>query len=419
MIKRKRIAIFTMDAKLGTEIMGATRYSFLAELFSENGYEVDLITSAFQHWEHKQRDVSSFTAENEAYHILFIDEPGYQKDLGLARILSHKVASRNLAAYFEKNHDYDLIYCQIPPNDVALSAARAAEKYSIPLIVDVNDLWPEAFRVAVDMPVVSDIAFSPFFWDAKRVYNRASAIVGTSEEYVARGFKDRQSDMPHVVMYVGNIIRDFDNGVGSFQDDIEKPTGEFWVTYAGSLGDCYDLGTLIRAVDEAHRSHDGIVVKLLGDGPCKADLISIARSVACRVDFAGYQPYEKMAAYLSKSDIVVNSLTKKAAQSIVTKIGDYLASGKPMINTSASPEFCAKVEADGFGLNVEAGDSHALSRAILYLYDNPSLRDDMGRRGRAIAEAQFDRPQSYLAVIRLADSLIENREVAKRGDVDA
>ena len=61
-----------------------------------------------------------------------------------------------------------------------------------------------------------------------------------------------------------------------------------------------------------------------------------------------------MAAYLCASDIVVNSLVKSAAPSIVTKIGDYLASGKPMVNTGSSPEFRSKVSADGFGVNVEA-----------------------------------------------------------------
>ena len=49
-----------------------------------------------------------------------------------------------------------------------------------------------------------------------------------------------------------------------------------------------------------------------------------------------------MAAYLAKSDILVNSFVKKAPQSIVTKIGDYLAAGKPMINTCMSPEFRQK-----------------------------------------------------------------------------
>ena len=69
-----------------------------------------------------------------------------------------------------------------------------------------------------------------------------------------------------------------------------------------------------------------------------------------------------MAAWLAASDITVNSLVHGAAQSIVTKIGDYLAAGIPMINTGESPEFCSKVEADGFGVNVAPGNASELTQ---------------------------------------------------------
>lgn len=38
-----------------------------------------------------------------------------------------------------------------------------------------NDLWPEAFRIALDVPVLSDIAFSPFYRQAKAAYDLADA----------------------------------------------------------------------------------------------------------------------------------------------------------------------------------------------------------------------------------------------------
>ncbi len=38
---KKRIAIFSIDAKLGQEVKGATRYVFLAETLVAAGYEVD------------------------------------------------------------------------------------------------------------------------------------------------------------------------------------------------------------------------------------------------------------------------------------------------------------------------------------------------------------------------------------------
>lgn len=113
-----------------------------------------------------------------------------------------------------------------------------------------------------------------------------------------------------------------------------------------------------------------------------------------------------MAAWLRASDITVNSLVKSAVQSIVTKIGDYLASGKPMINTGSSPEFRNKVTTDGFGLNVEAENPEALADVLEELARTPSLRKIMGARGRAVAEREFDQRTSYLAIVNLLRNLI-------------
>ena len=57
----------------------------------------------------------------------------------------------------EKDGLYDLIYCEVPPNDVALAAAKYAKKKGIPFVSDINDLWPEAMRkeaLEAGMPLI-------------------------------------------------------------------------------------------------------------------------------------------------------------------------------------------------------------------------------------------------------------------------
>ena len=53
---------------------------------------------------------------------------------------------------------------------------------------------------------------------------------------------------------------------------VEKPAGEFWITYAGTLGTSYDIPTLIRAADLLKkRGENDIRVMLLGDGPLRGE----------------------------------------------------------------------------------------------------------------------------------------------------
>lgn len=402
----KKIAVISMGVKLDNE-KGYSRFRYIADFLTEAGYQVDLITTTFQHWEKAQRDMDKIKKEDYKFNLKFIYEPGYKKNIDLRRIRSHSIAARNLTALLEKEGDYDLIYCEIPPNDVALSAAEYAKRRGIPFVPDVNDLWPEAMRMVLDIPVVSDILFYPLKRDAEKVYSLVSGIIGTSDEYRDRPVKNQKLDVPKKTVYVGNEIAEFDAGAEKYSSEIEKKEGEFWVSYAGTIGTSYDIRTMVLAGKELmNRDLGNIKIKILGGGPLKEELETLAREKDCRnVEFVGYAPYPKMAAYLTKSDILVNSFVKKAPQSIVTKIGDYLAAGKPMINTCMSPEFREKVDHDGFGINILPEDVKILADAVEKLYHDEEGRERMGRRARQIAEEQFDRPQSYKKIIELIEEL--------------
>ncbi len=401
----KRIAIITMGVKLNNE-NGYTRFRFLSEFLTEKGYKVDLITTSFQHWAKAQRDMAQVKESEYSFNLRFIPEPGYKKNIEVRRIWSHSVAARNLKKMLAEDGHYDLIYCEIPPNDVALAAARYAKEHGIPFVVDVNDLWPEAMHMVLDIPLISDVLFCPLLRDAEKVYRLCTGVIGTSDEYRDRPFKRKKRDIPKRTVYVGNELAVFDQGVRKYVSEIEKKPGEFWVTYAGTIGTSYDIKTMILAADVLKKGgYPDIHIKILGGGPLKEELEELSKKLKGNVEFVGYVPYEKMAAYLKKSDILVNSFVKKAPQSIVTKIGDYLAAGKPMINTCSSLEFKNKVNQDGFGINIEAEDKKILSDAIIELYKDEEKRRQMGERAREIAKKQFDRPNSYNAIVDLIEEL--------------
>ncbi|HIX28981.1 MAG TPA: glycosyltransferase family 4 protein [Candidatus Blautia stercoravium] len=405
----KKIAVISMGVKLDNE-KGYSRFRYIGDFLSDAGYQVDLITTTFQHWEKAQRNLDEIKKEDYKFNLKFIYEPGYKKNIDLSRIRSHRIAAKNLRQLLKKEGDYDLIYCEIPPNDVALAAAEYAKEKGIPFVPDVNDLWPEAMRMVLDVPVISDILFYPLLRDAEKVYALVSGIIGTSDEYRDRPLKNQKLDVPKKTVYVGNEIAEFDAGVEAYSPQIPKEESEFWVSYAGTIGTSYDIRTMVLAGKELlKRGKTRIKIKILGGGPLKEELETLAKEQNCtNVEFVGYAPYPKMAAYLAKSDILVNSFVKKAPQSIVTKIGDYLAAGKPMINTCMSPEFRNKVEHDGFGINIMPEDVKILADAIEKLYEDESARVKMGKRARTIAEEQFDRPQSYKKIIELIEELTGN-----------
>ena len=180
------------------------------------------------------------------------------------------------------------------------------------------------------------------------------------------------------------------------------------MTYAGSISASYDIKTLIDAAKilwDCNRKD--IRFCILGTGSLKEDMEHYVNALGCgNVKFLGYVDYQKMAAFLVQSDVLVNSYVKKAPQSIVTKIGDYLAAGKPVINTLSSTEFMGMVEQEGFGVNVDAENEERLVKAILDLYDDAPLRAKMSLNARRCAEEKFDRKKAYGKILEMIGELI-------------
>lgn len=112
-----------------------------------------------------------------------------------------------------------------------------------------------------------------------------------------------------------------------------------------------------------------------------------------------------MAAYLSKSDVTINSFAKGVAQSIVNKVGDYLAAGKPMINTLENKECCTLINDNVVGINVPAEIPNELANAINKMFSSEEMRVSYGNNARLLAEMKFDRKTSYMEIIDLISSL--------------
>ena len=146
---------------------------------------------------------------------------------------------------------------------------------------------------------------------------------------------------------------------------------------------------------------------IMGTGSLKDELEGYSKDME-NVHFLGFTEYPKMAAMLSKSDVVVNSFVKGAPQSIVNKVGDYLASGKPMINTLENPVFCKLVEENGVGVNVEPGNVEALIECIELLREDNGFSKKFGENARIFAEKRFDRKITYPRLGDIVEKVCEN-----------
>lgn len=146
----------------------SNRYRELVEMLcKEPDIEVEVITSKFYQRTYKHRTNYSELCRDISYKVTFIDEPGYTKGICVERLISSYKFGCGVIKYLKMQPKPDLIYQVVPTLDVANFVSKYANENNIPLIVDVQDLWPEAFKMAINIPILTDIAFLPFTWLVK------------------------------------------------------------------------------------------------------------------------------------------------------------------------------------------------------------------------------------------------------------
>lgn len=102
------------------------------------------------------------------------------------------------------------------------------------------------------------------------------------------------------------------------------------------------------------------------------------------IEWLGYR--QDMPSVFTNSHIVV--LPSRYGEGVPKALIEAAACGRPLVATDIPG--CREILIDGHnGLLVPPGDVPALCRAITRLLENPSLRVEMGRRGRDLVQSHF------------------------------
>lgn len=359
------------------------------------GNDVELIISDFNHM---RKDHNIQIANGLDFSVTVLHEGGYNKNICVQRLISHKKWGWKVKKYLKNRKRPDVLYCAVPPLSGALEIAKYCKKEKVRFIIDIQDLWPEAFRLAFQLPVLSQLIFSPFKHIANKIYKNADAICGVSETYVNRAQSVNKKNASGHVVYLGTQLSTFD--FNAKNNIIDKPENELWLVYCGTLGASYDITVVIDALKIL--KNQGIEPPkfiVLGDGERRDEFRHRAEELGIDCMFTGRLPYDQMCGWLDKCDIAANPIMHNAAQSIINKHGDYCAASLPVINTQECKEYRDLVEKYQMGLNVLNNDPVDFAEKLIVLVKDKEKRNLMAKNARRCAEELFDRKYSYQELI--------------------
>ena len=400
---KKKIVIIANFCDYGEEKTN-NRFNYVANMLCEAGFDVEVVTSTFSHRQKIQRKV--IDDGKTPYKTTLIYEPTYIKNISLKRFSCHKKWGKGVKSYLETISKPDLVYAAVPSLEGAYYASKYCEKNGVPFVIDVQDLWPEAYKMIFKVPIVNDCFFVPFKKLANKIYASADKVVAVSQTYADRALAVNDKTKDSCVVYLGTNLSVFEKNKTENQPTTQSD--KFRLAYCGTLGASYDLTSVFDAMKILKDKGKDAQFIVMGTGPLLEKFKNYATSLGVDVVFTGMLPYEVMCAELCSCDLAINSITKGAAQSIINKVGDYAMANLPIISTQECKEFRNLVDEYQCGVNCESQSATSIANAIEKLMVDDDLRIQMGNNARVLAEERFNRITSYPKILKLIKETIKD-----------
>ena len=318
----------------------------------------------------------------------------YDNKMGAARrALAFAQYARWAQRAGQRTRRPDVVWGISTPLTAAWAAARVAQRWRVPWVFEVQDLWP-SFPVAMGA-VPTAWARQQLFALEKRLYASAAHIVPLSP------------DMSHYVTGLGipeHKITTLLNGTDLDLAARATPlavaelrrtqglAGRQVVLYAGTFGRANDMPTVIAAAEALVATDPGVVFLFLGHGYYEQLVVAAATRWPGRIRLVGGQPRHAVFSWFALADVAVVSFLSLPVldTNSPAKLYDALAVGTPVVVTN-NGWTKTLVAQHACGWYAPAGDAAALVARLRAILADPAGSAEAGNRGRALAAREFDR----------------------------
>jgi glycosyltransferase involved in cell wall biosynthesis len=305
------------------------RFVLIAKALAARGHRVTWWTAAFAHQTKRFRsDARKTLPVDERFTIELVPTPSYKRNIGLPRLWFEFQFARRLIEYSRSPERPDVIVAADPPQFSGWAGRRVAALHRAPLVLDCLDLWPELF-VSVSRsflrPLVRLIA-QPLFALRRRNARAAALTIAVAEAY--RRVLEADGARRSITIPIGVDVRAF--AAPAERSDVDR----LLAIYAGTLGEAYDLMTVIKAFAMLARDKASIDLVIAGRGPAESSLReAIGRMNAGNVRFAGAVDSPELNALYSRAHIGIASYSAGSTVAMPVKVFDYIAAGLPIVTS--------------------------------------------------------------------------------------
>ncbi|MEE8342145.1 MAG: glycosyltransferase family 4 protein [Candidatus Neomarinimicrobiota bacterium] len=287
----------------------------------------------------------------------------------------------------------DVIIATSPQFFCGLAGTIIKKIKNKPFVLEVRDLWPDSIVAVKTIKENLFIKFLRIF--EKKMYYSADRIVVLTNSFkkhiLGFGFPSEK-----ILTIPNGVILSHFNNVRELKIDLEfdfTDKGKFFVSYIGTFGLAHGIENIILAA-EILQNNSNIHFLLVGDGSRRKNLLSLVKKLGLtNVTILPLQSRKMILNLFDFSDVGVVTLINSPLFNTVipSKIFEYMAARKPLIISVPWGETTKIIERHFCGINVTPENPGAISESILKLYNNNSLRTEMGANGNKTVKRYYNR----------------------------
>ncbi len=313
----------------------------IREFLISHEYDVIVLIADYDH-------IEKLPVQRRYNECTYIPVPRYKSNLSVQRIKSHFSFGKSVERYIEDIKP-DLIYLQIPPNNVARYCTKYKKKNQRSrLILDIIDLWPESMPLikVKNMPLtyvwkewrnkcvqVADYVFT----ECNLYQEKLKYVLNADRVSTLYLFKEQTE---HEKKLVEKIIK-----------NKETKDKKIKFAYLGSMNNIIDINgicSVIRVFSDWGYEPE---LYAIGDGENKEVFQTTVDAIGCKTFFYGFvfDEIEKIK-ILAPCDYAFNMMKDSLEVGLTIKSIDYLSYGLPLINNIKGDTW-EMVEKEGIGVN--------------------------------------------------------------------
>jgi glycosyltransferase involved in cell wall biosynthesis len=291
---------------------------------------------------------------------------------------------------FIKRSEIVLVYS--PPMPLGIAGYVITKIKGGRLIFNAQDLYPQT---VIDLGLLKNRFL---IWVSKKIenflYKKSDCITVHSEsnkEYIiSKGASPKRVEIVYNWADTKLIVPGNKENAFSKEHNLQN---KFVVSYAGTVGFAQGLEVMIDAANLLRDKKD-IIFLVVGDGVKKGQLEEKVKNLKLsNVIFVKTQPLSVYPQILSSSDICLVILPKcYVIPPIPGKLLSIMAAERPVITSillaGDAPKLVKKLKC---GICIPPDSPDDLAKGIIALYNDLSLREEMGRNGRKSAVDFFSR----------------------------